>query len=155
MAAIKRILCPVDFSPASEHALAHAMGLAEQFRARVDVLHAFPVAVYQLTDGAITAPPHVVAEQSARLEEALDQLVKTHARKGVVLDHRLVVGAPQEAILDALERTDYDLVVMGTHGRTGWRRAWLGSVAERVVRMSHVPVLTVPMADSAEGAPSP
>jgi nucleotide-binding universal stress UspA family protein len=150
MAIFKRILCPVDFSPASAHALDHAMGLAESFGASIDVLHAFPVAVYQLTDGAFTAPPQVVADQSARLEAELERLVKAHAREGVALHHRLVVGAPQEAILEALDQGDYDLVVMGTHGRTGWRRAWLGSIAERVVRSAHQPVLTVPMPTSDE-----
>jgi nucleotide-binding universal stress UspA family protein len=144
---IKKILCPVDFSNHSERALRFALGLAEQLGAMVDVLHVYHVPFY--------APPHQPVEAVQAMSdrygdlgrEALDELLDLprHSRFDVRVSGSLVEGKPHEEICRFADEKDVDIVVIGTHGRTGLARLLMGSVAERVVRTSSVPVLTVPI----------
>lgn len=143
---MKRILCPTDFSANSIHAIAYACGIADQFLADLHVLHvlqdpvfptfAEPSAVYGL-------PPDFNERIRASAERALSELPEPAPTGGVEVFRVLRHGTPYAEILKYARELDIDLIVLGTEGRTGLRHALLGSVAEKIVRTSNCPVLTV------------
>jgi nucleotide-binding universal stress UspA family protein len=148
MRVIRKILVPVDFSPCSSQAVDYAAFLAKELGADVDVMHAWHPS--QEIGPIVGAFDH-----SAERDRALADFVQTDAGKelkrvlfrlearGVNVHGRLEAGSPRHAIVDAAAHGDYDLIVMGTHGRTGLAHVVAGSVAEWVVRHAPVPVLTV------------
>src|SRR5688500_4005770 len=150
MIELKHILCPVDFSEFSRRALDHALGIARCYGSTVTALHVAVPTPVVVPDpsyfGAETSPPislppvdrAVIAEQVRRLAEA-EQV------PGVKVV-TLVAEAPEvyREILTQAERLGSDLVVMGTHGRSGFERLFLGSTAEKVLRKARCPVMTVP-----------
>jgi nucleotide-binding universal stress UspA family protein len=133
----KTILVGVDFGEASARALAIARVLASGFQAHLRALHA----------ERFEPPPYFTIEQITRLEEerhvaqaaAADHLARFAAASAYQVESFVVDEPPVEAILDA--SANADLIVLGTHGRRGPGRWWLGSVAERVVRVATIPVL--------------
>ncbi|GAA0537025.1 universal stress protein [Halorubrum ejinorense] len=132
------ILCPTDGSPGSDAAVEHACSLADLADAEIHALFV----VDEMTAGA-DRWDMIVEREEERGERALDAVGAAGAERGVRVEKHLRRGRPHEEILDAA--TDYGaaLIVMGTHGRTGVGRfLTAGSVAERVVRHSEVPVLT-------------
>lgn len=140
----ERILAPVDFSGHSETALQHAVGLAREVGADVQILHV----IEEITYPDFYYPAPATGEQMAaeirqrvseRLQEALDRIEEVGVRASV----HVVEGRPAPGIADFAEESGSDLVVVGTHGLTGVKRALLGSVAEGVIRRSVPPVLTV------------
>ena len=142
----RRILVPVDFSPASTDALLYAELFGEKFGARIDVVHVWEPPLF-LTPELVVYSPGAIArnlEDVAR-ERATEKLTDTIAgivmRKRVEVHHRVEVGPPAERILEAAR--DCDLIVMGTHGRTGIAHLVMGSIAEKVTRRAPCPVLTV------------
>ncbi len=144
MADIKNILAPVDFSETSEHALRYAIDLATRLGgAAIHVIHVYQLPTYALPDGAILARPEYVASLTTELQKQMDELLRRYGGHGVELTGRVTEGVPYAEIDRVAEERKADLVVMGTHGRTGFKHLLLGSVAERVVRISRVPVLTV------------
>ena len=144
MPAIHRILCPVDFSESSERASDYAVALARQLGAGVHFLHAWQMPVYAFPDGAVILGPDVVAQITAELQKSLDALVQRHQERDLSVEGHLAQGLPDREIVRMAEELGCELIVMGTHGRTGLPHLFLGSVAERVVRTSPIPVLTVP-----------
>lgn len=144
MTAFRRILHPTDFSRASAPALRPAVALAKACRAPLVLLHVMTPPSPFIGKGA---PPSsyadllILARRSARrrLAAALARV----RRVGVRAQAIFAEGLPADEILRAARRARADLIVMGTHGRTGVSRVFLGSVAERVVRESRCPVLTV------------
>jgi universal stress protein A len=138
MIPIKTILHPTDFSKPSEYALRFACALARDYRARLVLLHVIEPPVY-FGELGMTVP--LPEDFHPRLKDRLEHLVSADC--GVPVSTMLVEGkASKEILRIALER-DCDLIVLGTHGRTGLSRVLLGSVAEVVTRHSHVPVLTL------------
>ena len=144
MTAFRRILHPTDFSRASAPALRLALSLAKACRAPLVLLHVMtPPSPFIGVD----SPPSsyadllILARRSARrrLAAVLGRVRRTGVRSQAIFTE----GLPSDAILRAARRTRADLIVMGTHGRSGVARFFLGSVAERVVRESRSPVLTV------------
>lgn len=147
MSAFKKILVPVDFSDCSAAALQHAKLLQEKLGAQLDVLHSYDVPTFM--------PPHVVVmmgEIDAPLSEhaerfAIEQLNEFLEKCGIgtnsPVGRRTLLGPPALTVLEAAEAGGYDLIVMGTHGRTGLSRLVMGSTAEKVVRSARCPVLTV------------
>lgn len=142
MPEIRRILCPVDFSTPSEKALDFALDLAGTLGAEVHLVHVFQLPIYALPDGAMMAGPELTTRVSTELQKALDELAVR--RPGPKLPTHLVEGVPYREVVRMSDELSADLIVMGTHGRTGIRHLLLGSVAERVVRSARVPVITVP-----------
>jgi nucleotide-binding universal stress UspA family protein len=155
MKAWKIILCPIDFSASCERVLDVAAHVAAGEGARLTLLH--------VTDahGALSDATQVTPEEGggpvglARYarDTALRELERCAAplrAKGLTVDTAFAAGAPVAAILRAVGDLGADLVVMGTHGRTGLAHVVLGSVAERVLRGSPVPVLTVRQAKGDE-----
>jgi nucleotide-binding universal stress UspA family protein len=148
MVSIRRILCSVDFSRFSQHALQQATALAREFGAELTVLHA--AAVAPVTSLAPIGAP--LALEPARLAPEERRAIAAHLRDfiadagapgGAVLT-QIVEQDPVAAIIDTAGRWPADLIVMGTHGRSGFERVLLGSVAEKVLRKAPCPVLTVP-----------
>jgi nucleotide-binding universal stress UspA family protein len=140
---ISRILVPTDFSPAADRALDTAIDLARVFGGTVVLMHTYgiPSYAYAGMEALYTAEFMSALETAAR--NALDEVVV--ARKGVdvPIATALYSGVPWEQILLAVQQHEIGLVVMGTHGRRGIAHALLGSVAEKIVRLCPVPVLTV------------
>lgn len=142
MVEFRHILVPTDFGESSQRALEIAIDLAIRFQARLTLLHTYEVPVY--TYEAMTSSPvdllTPVREAAQRQFDAALDDVKQRApeAKGI-----LCYGVPWQEILRTIESHGVDLVIMGTHGRGGLTHALLGSVAEKTVRRSPVPVLTV------------
>jgi nucleotide-binding universal stress UspA family protein len=137
----KHILLPTDFEAASGAALELAISLAQAFDAKLTLLHVWEIPIYPYMEFMLNS--ELIAGVEAR---ALQRL--TDAAAGVrqtlpAVTSKLKTGQPWSAILEAIDETQADLVVMGTHGRRGLSHVLLGSVAEKVVRLSPVPVLTV------------
>ena len=150
MKPIKRILAPVDFSPAGQRALDEAMGLARTLGASVTLLHVYMLP-QPIPDAGVAYGADVLDALDVAARDQLDRLRDElrRADETIAIDTRAVLGIAHEEIVAEARRGGYDLVVMGTHGRTGWRHLVLGSVAERVVRLSPVAVLTVHPSDEA------
>jgi len=135
-----RILLPTDGSPGADPATDHALDLAREYDAAL-------YALYVVDTDALPVDSHAALITAALETEgrvALEAIVDRAHELGVdpVVDE-LREGTPHEEILAAIDDHDVDLVVMGTHGRRGLDRYVLGSVTERVLRLSDVPVLTV------------
>ena len=141
MLALKAILHPTDFSPHSDYAFRLACSLARDHGARVVVLHVV------VTLGAEIVPYGEAATElqpEGYRRHLWDDLRRVQSPdSAVTVEHRLAEGEPAEQILDTARETSCDLIVLGTHGRTGLDRLLMGSVAEQVVRKAPCPVLTV------------
>jgi nucleotide-binding universal stress UspA family protein len=136
----EHIFVPTDFSPPAEHALGIAIEMAKKLGSRITLVHACepPAAAYMSMMTVDLITPLQDAARTA-LKEAFDALKPRHAAS----ESLLLFGVAAMELLAAIEKHKPDLVVMGTHGRTGVSRFLLGSIAERLVRTSPVPVLTV------------
>ncbi len=138
---VRRILAPVDFSDAAESAVRHAGELAETYDADLHLLHVVEEVTYPSAYGVdppFSSPDEVVG----RVENTLGKQVRKEIGNGRVRVSATVGYAPW-TILDFVEANDVDLIVIATHGRSGLDRVLLGSVAERVLRRSPVPVFLV------------
>jgi nucleotide-binding universal stress UspA family protein len=147
---IGRILCPIDFSDISHHALAHAAAVARWYEARLTLLYVF------VNLPALDLPP-LVLEDGARARlfgqmRAFADIVPPEVQVDCQLQEARLV---HDAILAQVADTQADLLVLGTHGRSGFQRLFLGSVTEKVIRKVKCPTLIVPprAPDIAPGAP--
>ena len=140
MLATKTILYPTDFSANARPAFEVASALAVEGSGRLVVLHVERPPLTTL-GGTTGVPPLPNEYNRERLWEELRNIQPTRA--GIALDHRFEYGDPAAVILKTAEEIGADLIVMGTHVRTGLRRMLMGSVAEQVVRKASCPVLTV------------
>jgi nucleotide-binding universal stress UspA family protein len=144
----KTILVPHDFSASANHATAIARDEAKLHGGTVLLLHVVDLP-YQMSPDAVIVPeatgaPISVKEYAMQSAEThLQDIADRLAKDGVTATGSVVVGNPVDEINRAADHHHVDLVVMGTHGRTGIRHLMAGSVAERVVRSSKVPVLTI------------
>jgi nucleotide-binding universal stress UspA family protein len=149
MISIGRILCPVDFSPYSRHALEHAAAIAKWYDSEVVLLHVMPTPMQMIPPpgcGIAATVPIVIPEEEQRLKGELDAFLKPVAPGMRRPDLRVEIGGPVWRILECAADLPADLIVMGTHGHSGFERLMLGSVTERVLRKAPCPVLTVPRA---------
>jgi nucleotide-binding universal stress UspA family protein len=143
MSTIQRILVAVDFGDTSNHALDWALDLASKLGAEVTLVHAYELPVYGFPEGALVVTADVATRLASGAQAALSSLVQARSHAGAKLRSILKQGVPWEEINAAADEIDADLIVLGTHGRKGFSRALLGSVAERVIRTSTRPVVTV------------
>lgn len=146
MIQLHRILCPTDFSPTSAHAADYAATVARSCDAELLLLHVIPEMTYPMRSfGMSHSLEHIQDElqekATQRIEQRATQLKGEHGD----LQVRCILrsGEPHEEALACAQAESADLIVMGTHGHTGLTHALLGSTAEKVVRMSERPVLTV------------
>ncbi len=138
MNTIRRILVPTDYSPTSEGALHQAIALAGSLGASIEVLHAWNPEPYLNAPLATDAIAKVTAEAHQEMKDYVNNL---HQPEGVEIVGRVHRGLAWESIVTLSH--EVDLIVMGTHGRTGMSRILLGSVANRVVQHAACPVMTV------------
>jgi len=140
--ALKRILVPIDFSPLSKKALQYALRFAEEFQTEVILLHVIEPEVPPVFDGFMIAPPVIsTIPDGARKLTRLAGSVQTARISSLKSTIRL--GLPAHEIVEAAKELDIDLVIIATHGYTGWKHFAIGSTAERVVRTAPCPVLVV------------
>ena len=140
---VQHVLVPIDFSTTADRALTYAIALAQQLQARLTLLHVLdltPVTMEDMTAGVVatylddleTDARHLLQESRERVQRA-----------GLQGESLLVQGTPTQTIVDTASEQGVDLIIMGTHGRTGLAHVFLGSVAEHVVRQGPCPVLVV------------
>jgi len=141
----KHILVALDGSDCSHQALDVAVTLAKQQGARCTVCTV--VDIVRAASSMTFAPGDTVNQWIATLHEDAREIeiqaIQKHADPGLSIESIVVEGYPSQAIIDAAKKKGADLIVMGSHGRSGLKRLWLGSVAESVVREASVPVLIV------------
>ena len=145
MSRIRRILHPTDFSRASGAAFTKAVDLAKTNKAELLVVHVLAPAMPMVGDGYVSPQVYEDLAASARAygKKNLDALVAKAKKAGVRAKSILLEGVPHEQIARTARRQRADLVVMGTHGRTGLAKIFLGSVAGRVIAIAPCPVMTV------------
>lgn len=150
MLPLKKILCPTDFSDPSYAALKTADELAGQYGAELILVYAAPaVPVFPApAEGTVVATttfnvPEYQKEMDAHATEMLDKTVSEHVSAAASVKTRIIHEDPASGVLDLAEEEDVDLIVIATHGRSGWRRFLFGSVAAKVVRYAACPVLTI------------
>jgi nucleotide-binding universal stress UspA family protein len=145
MSRIRRILHPSDFSRASAAAFAKAVDMAKTNRAELLVVHVMAPVLPFVGDGYVSPKVYeeIEARAHAEAQKQLNVLVAKAKKAGARVKSVLMEGMPHEQILRAARSKRADLVVLGTHGRTGLARLFIGSVASRVVSMATCPVLTV------------
>ena len=139
---IKRIVVPTDFSETADGALEYALELARPRGAEVLLLHVEPLLRYAIHQETATDLPELRTKIAAYAEQELGKRAEQARAAGVPVEVEAVEGNPGLRIPEIAKERGADLIVMGTHGRSGVQRVVLGSVAERVVRLSSVPVLT-------------
>ncbi len=145
MSRIRRVLHPSDFSRASGAAFTKAVEMAKTNRAELLVVHVLTPVIPMVGDGYVSPKVYEEIEATARsqAQAQLDRLVARAKKAGVRVRSLLMQGVPHEQITRAARSKRADLVVIGTHGRTGLAKFFLGSVAARVVSIAPCPVLTV------------
>jgi nucleotide-binding universal stress UspA family protein len=136
---VQVVLHPTDFSEPSHEAFELACSIAREHGARLIVLHVRTPAKVALYNGV---PAVEQLDRHDRQEEEMLRRVQP-PDAGVQTEHRMAKGLPAEEIVRLARETQSDLIVMGTHGRTGLRRLLLGSVAEQVIRQAPCPVIVV------------
>jgi nucleotide-binding universal stress UspA family protein len=141
MRTFQHIIVPVDFGDAMKPAIEVAVSLARKFDARITLMTAFDVMPF--VEVSRVAPPLDIEPLVAGAQRELDSVLSTLKAEWPNSSAVLRRGTPCDAILEAAKTAGGDLIVIGTHGRHGVARMLLGSVAERVVRLSAIPVLTV------------
>jgi len=147
MPRLKKILVPVDYSDCSRVAMEYALFLAERFDAEIEVLH-----VAEIPEGE----EHTVVKPDTGEEQLLSELIMQQAVKAeteflapfvrdatIPIERSLLKGRPGKVIVEAATDRGADLIVMGTHGRSGFQRLIMGSVTERVLRSAPCPVVVV------------
>lgn len=137
---IRKILCPVDFSTSGDYAFQYALAVAAAHRAAVELLYVTEVSAYGENDDGKDRGYDESFEDSLRTR--LIEMTAS-ADTNVQITTNLAAGVPYIEIINRAKTLPADLIVLGTHGRTGLKHLLIGSVAERVVRTSSCPVLTV------------
>ena len=151
MPKLQKIICALDLSEHSKTVAEYACMLAKAMHASIVAVYAAPT-LTQYT--GFHVPPNTidsfVGEIVSGAEKAMAQFVSENF-EGVETKAEVVVGYAAEEILEIAAKEDADMIVMGTHGRKGIDRILFGSVAERVVKNSHLPVLTIRPSDNYTG----
>lgn len=143
MALPKTLLVPTDFGPGSDHAIAYAAELARAFGAELVLVHSWELPTLGFPDGTFVATTELVKQTESAAQAGVHRAVAALAQQQVRARGLLRQGASSEAIVACAAEVGAEMIVMATHGRTGVTRALLGSVAEKVVRTAHIPVLTI------------
>ncbi|NTV01515.1 MAG: universal stress protein [Chlorobiaceae bacterium] len=134
MIQLSKILCPTDYSDTSDKAVRYAIQLARRVNAHVRFLH------IQAPDVSIVRSG---GEDENPVSDGFMKMLMAEKKKGLMADVKVVSGVPTEAIISHAHEWFADLIVMGSHGRTGLMRIMMGSVAEAVFRSAAIPVLLV------------
>lgn len=146
MITYQHILVPVDESPISYAAVEQALALAKSLNSQVTVMSVIAVDPFFGVDFYKVAPAitdyFMQAEKNAK--ERLEDIKQSFIRDGIAVDVKLIHGvSPSEGIIQVADEVSADLIIMGSHGRTGLQKMMLGSVAQNVLTQSPIPVLIV------------
>ena len=153
MAPVSSILCPVDFSEASRAALCYAAALTDHFGARLTVITVDDPLLAHAAAMEVLDPPLAV-QSEAELRRFSNDVLPHLAARAKMLDFRVATGKPATEILRAARATNADLIVIGSHGRSGLQKMFFGSTTERVLRETTVPVLVTREERPASASPS-
>jgi len=150
---LTRILAPTDFSRYSGFAMEWAAYLAQCMKADLLLLHVLTeeegnIVEEVIGEGAVVQIPrgirqNVVEERQKRLIDQYEMVVSREIKASLKVEQMIRIGVPFLEIVRAAKEKDVDLIVLGTHGRTGLSHALIGSVAEKVVHHAHCPVLSI------------
>jgi nucleotide-binding universal stress UspA family protein len=149
---MKTILHPTDFSVPSNYALEYAVVCAKEFGAKLCILHVIHDVQIGTYIGLSTLPSpvqlgiepdQIMAEIEKQVTQALQEILPPEVRGTVPVQYLIRHGAPFLEIIRCADQIEADMIVCGTHGRTGLKHAIIGSVAEKVVRKSRCPVLSI------------
>jgi nucleotide-binding universal stress UspA family protein len=144
---LRRIVIATDFSEPGDHARDVGVGLAKELGADVHLVHAFDIPLALVTPYEVAVPDGLIREAREAARKKLDRALDAVRAKGVQASGHLAEVPAAPAIADLAKEVKADLIVMGTHGRTGLKHVLLGSVAERTLRLSPCAVLAVKPAD--------
>jgi len=142
----RRILFPTDFSGYSKRAEKYALDLAQQFNAKIYLLHVFEIPFYShagVSAGVQSDLHRYIQSAKVKERDRLNRLGKKLGKKGIHVSTLFREGKPTFEIIKTAKEISADFLVVGTHGRTGMNHLLMGSVAEKVVREAPCPVLTV------------
>jgi nucleotide-binding universal stress UspA family protein len=154
MVSINRILCPIDFSDFSLDALRHGLGLAQWYSAQLTLFHVYQLSQALPVEGIPgSVPVYVNADPNKMAEEVRRFCAPLLGPSGRSVDIVVRPGDAAKEIRTEAERLPFDLLILGTHGRSGFERLFLGSVTEKVLRSTRVPVLTIPPPVREMGSP--
>ena len=139
----EHFLVPVDFSEYSDYALDYALSLAPQLQARLTLLHILQPLIVGGADMGMGLPYTYVQQLEEETNQSMQKCLDRVNAAGLKGEGMVVHGVPWQEIIDMAKNRHNDLIIMGTHGRTGIKHVLLGSVAEKVVRLAPCPVLVV------------
>lgn len=146
MIGIKNILCPVDHSDCSKEALKYAVSFAIKDNSKLYLLHVIDICAFDESINAMT--PQIPDDETlAQLKTKLLDCIPEEMRDDMNVEALVVQGIPFVEIISTAKRNDVDMIVLGSHGRTGISHMMMGSVSEKVVRKAPCPVLTVRKSD--------
>jgi len=151
---VRSILVPTDFSEGSRTALDYAMFMARQVGARLELLHVWEAPYYLLQDAMLSLPgqaPQPLGRYARDLaQREMEKLVaEVRSTTDLRVQGGVESGSPAKTIVELAGDGEHDMIIMGTHGRSGLRHLFTGSVAEKVVRSAPCPVLTIRSSDEA------
>ncbi len=145
------ILVPIDFSTYAEQALDYAIGLARTLNARLTLLHVIQPVPMAGVDMGVALPETYLQELEEAVQRSMEDALARVTAAGLTGERVVLYGVPFQEIVETAKARQVDLIVMGTHGRTGLMYVLLGSVAEKVVRLAPCSALVVrPVANASE-----
>ena len=143
MIKLKKILCPIDFSACSTYALTYAIDLSLKDHASLYLIHVMETYMGDIGDILKQIDLLLDDKQTDSLKMRLINLIPDEIQTNISIDTLVVKGVPFVEIIKAAKGNQADLIVMGTHGKTGLEHILIGSVAERVIQRSPCPVLSI------------
>ncbi|UJS18219.1 MAG: universal stress protein [Candidatus Jettenia sp.] len=143
MTTLKKILCPIDFSPCSTYALNYAIDLSMKDQASLYLIYVIETHINNVGDVVKQIDLSLEDQQTDNLKIRLINLIPGKTREKIYVDTFIVKGIPFVEIIKAAKDKQVDLIIMGTHGRTGLKHILIGSVAERVIQKAPCPVLSI------------
>lgn len=143
MIKLKKILCPIDFSACSTYALTYAIDISLKDHASLYLIHVIETYMGDIGDILKQIDLLLDDKQTDNLKMRLINLIPDEIRTNISIDTLVVKGTPFVEIIKAAKDNQVDLIVMGTHGKTGLDYILIGSVAERVIQRSPCPVLSI------------
>ena len=141
--AIQHVLVPTDFSAPAEQALDHAIRLARTLNARLTVLHVIQPVPMAGVDMGVALPETYLQEVEEAAQSRMQEALARITAAGLTAEGVVLYGVPFQEIVETAKARQVDLIVMGTHGHTGFMHVLLGSVAEKVIRLAPCSVLVV------------
>jgi glycine betaine transporter len=151
----QKILVPVDFAAHSVEAIRRAVDLAQHYAAALTLIYVYEPLDYALPEGYALYTPEQVGRLMEEFKDRLRQMARDVEAQGVgSVQSQVLNGAAAIEIVEFAKEHDFDLIVMGTHGRKGLSHLLMGSVAESVLRTAHCPVLTVKATEEGEAPAS-